>query len=793
MEEIVQVPNSGELKPEFNFSIDKTDVSFSIKDLDLKIKFLNSRAFRARYKNLKNWERDFSYALDPNMELLHAANAFEIIDDADTHIRLVSEVIQLHVNKKTLMISVFNQDGLLISEDKSIQHFPHYENGSNIVHYKRKIEHGEHFYGLGDKPTSADLLGKKLTIWGSDQYGFYDYTDPLYKNIPFFIGLHHHEAYGIFIDNTYKSTYDFGNDERTEMNVYLDGGELNYYFFYGPHMVDVTKQYTLITGVPELPPLWALGYQQCKWSYYPEAEVYDVTNKLREHKIPCDVIYLDIDYMDGFRCFTWDKEKFPEPKNMIANLKAKGFKTVVIIDPGIKVDEDYKIFQEAIANDYFCKAGEGGYIEGKVWPGDCYFPDFTNPKVRKWWSGLFKDLIQDKGVAGVWNDMNEPALFDVPNKSFPSTVRHNYEGEESSHKRVHNVYGMQMTRATYEGVKHYSAPNRPLIITRSTYAGGQRFSAGWTGDNIASWEHISIANIQTQRLSISGFSFVGADIGGFIDQPSGELFSRWIASAVLHPFFRNHSSGDHGNQEPWSFDNETLNNVRTMIEVRYKFLPYIYSTFFKYVQYADPMLIPGYMYDQDDMHTHYRGDEVILGESVLFCPVYTQGAKHKSVYLPKGNWYYYFNDHFYEGNDEYSIEVPMHEALIFIKAGSLIPHHPVMNYVGEKSIDQLYIHLYFSEEDNDGLLIYEDQGDGYDYQLGKYNEVTYQYQFSNNTITIIQKRKGTFIPQYTSYLFEVHGLKKAIKNISVDGQKTANDLRAFTTHYDFEKLIIELV
>jgi len=314
--------------------------------------------------------------------------------------------------------------------------------------------------------------------------------------------------------------------------------------------------------------------------------------------------------MEGFRCFTWDKEKFPQPVRMVKELADDGFKTVVIIDPGIKLE-----------NDYFCKRADGPYMKGKVWPGECYFPDFTKPEVREWWAGLFKGLIEETGVAGVWNDMNEPAVMDVPGKSFPDDVRHDYDGHPCSHRKAHNIYGMQMARATYHGVRRSAHPNRPFVITRSAYSGTQRYTSTWMGDNIATWEHLVVANRQIQRMCMSGYSFAGTDIGGFAEQPNGELFARWVQLGVFHPFFRVHSSGDHGEQEPWSFGEEITDISRKFIEIRYELLPYIYTAFWKYIEHGTPIIKSLVMFDQEDVQTHYRTDEFIFGEEILVCPI----------------------------------------------------------------------------------------------------------------------------------------------------------------------------
>ncbi len=774
-----------ELKPVISIIENKElhYIDIALESRTLRLSFYENDIIRFRFIDGLLWERDFSYAVVKNPIEIN----YNIIQDIDSIIiRLKS--IAIDIDKSNLAITILDKKGNIVSKDiGAFANDVHYENGSNKISYSKEIVEGEHFYGLGDKPDHPDLRGKRFTIWGHDQYGYYPHTDLLYKNIPFFIGLHSYMSYGVFIDNTYKSVFDFGHTKPDTLSIEIDGGEFNYYFIYGPEMIDVASRYALLTGVPELPPLWALGYQQCKWSYYPESKVYEVSERLRKEEIPCDVFYLDIDYMDGFRCFTWDLEKFPQPTAMIANLKNNGFKTVVIVDPGIKIDEAYHVYQQALAKDYFCKRGDGsGYISGKVWPGECYFPDFTNAEVRDWWRDLFHELIAENGVSGVWNDMNEPALFDVPNKSFPLTVRHDYDGDPSSHKRAHNIYGMQMSRATYEGVKKYAFPNRPFVITRSTYSGGQRFSSAWTGDNIASWDHLFVANSQTQRLSISGFSFCGSDIGGFIDQPSPELYVRWIALAMMHPFFRTHSSGDHGDQEPWSFGPEALKHVKKFIEIRYKFLPYIYSTFYEYVKYGRPMLRPIYMYDQHDFHSHYRADEVCHGNNVLYAPLVGEGEDVKTMFFPKGNWYYYYNNALLSGSKEHKLSIPLDESPLFIKEGTILPQAPIMNFTGEKNIDVLSLYIYY-KNGSETSFMYEDEGNGYDYEKGICNEVHFNYAGDTNSAVITQNRVGNFAPQYNSYSIKFIG-NLTIKSIEIDGKEQHYDEQGLVSNFDFKTI-----
>jgi alpha-glucosidase len=468
----------------------------------LQVTVLRDSMVRFRFTTKGYFSNDFSYAIDKSQS--HGYNALEVTEEKD-HFKIKTSKVSVIVQKHDLRVGIYDLEGKTILEDEIGFHWEeNYEYGGNIVKMSKVSRDGESFYGLGDKATHLNLKGKRLENWATDQYAFAKDQEPLYKVVPFYIGLHDDVSYGIFFDNTFRSFFDFAHERKNVTSFWADGGEMNYYFIYGPKMSDVVKTYTHLTGKPELPPLWTLGYHQCKWSYYPESKVKEVTNKFRELQIPCDAIYLDIDYMEGFRCFTWSKEYFPDPKRMVAELAKDGFKTVVIIDPGIKIDKDYWVYKEGLEKDYFCKRADGPYMKGKVWPGDCNFPDYTNPEVREWWAGLFKELVSEIGVKGVWNDMNEPAVMEVSTKTFPLDVRHNYDGNNCSHRKAHNVYGTQMARATYEGVKRFAYPKRPFVITRSAYSGAQRYTSSWTGDNIATWEHLWIANVQMQRMSISG-------------------------------------------------------------------------------------------------------------------------------------------------------------------------------------------------------------------------------------------------------------------------------------------------
>jgi len=734
----------------------------------LQITILRGSIIRFRYATNYNFEPDFSYAIDP--EATMGYSKLEVVEN-DTEYIISTARLNILVDKKTLRTQISDLNGTIINEDELGFHWEeNYEYGGNTVKLSKITQSGESFYGMGDKAMHSNLKGKRVENWVTDQFAYAKEQDPLYKAIPFYIGLNKGIAYGIYFDNSFRTGFDFSQERRNITSFWAEGGEMNYYFIFGPDMPKVVSSYSSLTGTPELPPMWALGFHQSKWSYYPESNVKEIASEFRKLQIPCDAIYLDIDYMDGFRCFTWDKNHFPDPKRMIQELEEDGFKTVVMIDPGIKVDRDYWIYNEALENGYFCKRGDGPLMHGKVWPGECNFPDFTNPAVREWWAELYKEFMSDLGVHAVWNDMNEPAVMEVPSKTAPLDTRHDYDGNPCTHRKAHNVYGMQMVRATYEGVKKYVYPKRPFVITRAAFSGTQRYSSTWTGDNVATWEHLWIANVQVQRMCLSGYSFVGSDIGGFAEQPDGELFARWVQLGIFHPFCRVHSSGDHGDQEPWSFGSEITDIVRKFVELRYQLLPYLYTMFYKYTKENVPMVQSLVFFDQEDNQTHFRTDEFIFGDKILVCPIQEPNAQGRRMYVPRGEWYDFWTNEFVEGGKEKWVAAALDMIPIFVKAGSIIPKYPIQQYVGEKKIEELVLDVYY-KEGTETSEVYEDANNGYDYKKGRYSLSNYKLTGKDNSLIIQLFKDGTFDTEYEKMKLNFYGLPFEISSVKIDNEE----------------------
>ncbi|MES2827773.1 MAG: glycoside hydrolase family 31 protein [Bacteroidota bacterium] len=731
----------------------------------VEVRVVSDEIIRVRLAPHSVFLDDFSYAV-PVVD--QKVTTFRLQEE-DDHFAVSTNTITCKVRKSDFHISFSeNQSQMVMSEDAVPMHWEeNVEFGGYYVYATKKCQPEENFFGLGDKSGNMNLRGRKFQNWNTDAYSFGWDQDPLYRTIPFYTGVHDGAAYGIFFDNTFRSYFDFAREDNEKTSFWADGGELQYYYIHGPHMMDVVKRYQTLTGTHPMPPKWALGYQQCRWSYYPEKKVKEIADGFRSRNIPCDAIYLDIDYMDGYRCFTWNKTHFPDPKRMIKELANDGFKTVVMIDPGIKVDDNYWVFKEGKENNFFCRRSDDYFMEGHVWPGRCQFPDFTNPTVREWWGNLYKELVEI-GVAGVWNDMNEPAVFG--SGTFPNDVRHNYDGYRGSHRKAHNVYGMQMVRSTYDGLKKLMRNKRPFTITRAGYSGMQRYGCVWTGDNVATWEHLKLGNIQCQRMSISGVPFVGTDIGGFSGEPDGELFTRWIQLGTFSPFMRAHSAGDTAEREPWSFGEPFTSINRTYIELRYRLMPYLYSVFWEHHRYGFPILRPLVMLEQENLSNSFRQDEFTFGDKILVCPVLEQGATSRMVYLPKGKWYNFWTHEVLNGESEHNIAAALDHMPLFVRAGSVIPEYPVMQYVGEKDVDEVLLNVYFSDYEVNSFL-YEDHGDTFAYEQDIYSEKKFTVKGSDGNLIIEQSRTGLYTPNYELYNYNVVGLPFKPNKVTVDDKE----------------------
>jgi alpha-glucosidase len=406
----------------------------------------------------------------------------------------------------------------------------------NPVRLYKSREEGERYFGCGERTSGLEKTGTYQVFWNVDPpAGHTASFNNIYSSIPFVLSMRDGRAYGLFFDNTHRVEFDLAHEDSDLSYYGAEGGNIVYYVFCGPTPREVLDRYTELTGRTPMPALWALGNQQYRYSYMSADEVRDVARNFRERDIPCDTLYLDIDYMDGYRVFTWNEESFPQPKNLVTELKGQGFNVVTIMDPGIKVDEGYPVYVEGRERDLYCKTSSGEEYHNVVWPGVCAFPDVTNPATREWWGENLRAILA-KGVAGIWCDMNEPSLFVPRQSTMPNDIVHPGGGEPKLHGQVHNAYGSLMARAVREGLLRIRPDERPFVITRSGYAGLQRHALQWTGDNSSWWEHLWMSMPQLQNLGPPGMAWAGVDIGGFFDDCDGELLARFTEFGVFQPF-----------------------------------------------------------------------------------------------------------------------------------------------------------------------------------------------------------------------------------------------------------------
>lgn len=609
------------------------------------------------------------------------------------------------------------------------------------------LDKEDSFYGLGDKSGFLNKREYEYENWNTDNpQAHTEDFHALYKSIPFLICKKKNSAYGLFFDNTFHSYINLGKESPKYFYYGADDGNLDYYFLGGETLAEIITNYTWLTGTTPLPQRWTLGYHQSRWGYICAEDIREVAEKYRELQIPCDVIHLDIDYMEAYKVFTWNEKEYGKPGELFKELKAAGYKPVTIIDPGTKLEPGYFMYEEGMKNGYFAKDKDGSVYVNVVWPGEANYPDFGRKEVRDWWGNHHKVLV-DMGVSGIWNDMNEPASF---RGELPLDVVFHEEERETDHAEIHNVYGHFMAKATFEALKEQTG-KRPFVITRACYAGTQKYSTVWTGDNQSLWAHLQMVIPQLCNLGMSGFSFCGTDIGGFGADTTPELLCRWIEAACFSPLFRNHSAKGTRQQEPWQFEQEVIDINRKYIELRYRFLPYIYDLFYQGEKTGLPVMRPLVLHYEDDPEVRNLNGEFMVGEQIIVAPVLEQGATKKMVYLPEGIWYDYWTGEKITGGKYFLRDAPLDCCPIYIKAGSMIPMYEPMQYVGEKLYDTLYVLT------TPGEGVYEhfqDNGEDYAYQQDVYNLYRFTQDTEGNVKTELIHEK---YPKYDKIILEPLG------------------------------------
>ncbi|MDD2201772.1 MAG: glycoside hydrolase family 31 protein [Firmicutes bacterium] len=658
------------------------------------------------------------------------------IDEGSQSVTISTPAVVVEISKNPVRIGFYSPDGKLLCRDSAMQGMGWSEEGAGC--YKTFDPH-THFYGFGERTGSLDKRGTAMTLWNTDDCPYTPDTDPLYMSIPFFIALSGGLAYGLFMDTAARSTFNMGKPHpmsnsskippeptgipETPEDEYWFGTSqqrLDYYFFAGPAIPDVVRGYAKLTGHMKLPPLWALGYHQCRFSYCPDSQVLEVAEALRKADIPCDAIYLDIDYMDGFRVFTFEPEGFPRPRELMSRLADMGFKVVAIVDPGVKVDPDYWVYNEGRDRQCFVKKADGKDYTGTVWPGTVSYPDFARADVRSWWAGNHRVLF-DAGVRGIWNDMNEPSNFATESKTMDDDALHGPLGEEVPHAYVHNAYGNLMSEATQEAFRKLLPGVRPFVISRAGCGGIQRNACVWTGDNSSWWEHLLMSIPMCLNLSLSGVSFVGADVGGFLFDSDPELVTRWTQLGAFIPLFRNHSAIWTVPQEPYTLGEPYTSICREFIKIRYRLIPYIYTLMKECADHGTPVMRPMVFEFPDDEKTHTMSDQFMLGPDIMVAPIYMPGADCRPVYFPRGDWTHLFNGVVVSSPGEpLLVSASLGEIPVFLRQGAIIPWGREMSYVGQHEQVLEIIDVFPKEGPWERTFsLYVDDGETLDYENGR--------------------------------------------------------------------------
>ncbi|MEW5946359.1 MAG: TIM-barrel domain-containing protein [bacterium] len=720
---------------------------FRCENAVASVTFAGKGVVRVRAAPGEGFEPDFSWAVVRNEP---SGGTFSV-ERTRERVVLKAREVSVAVEMKPFHVSFYGPGGTLLNSDAE---------GGGVSWSGRKIRcrkempADERYFGFGEKAFHLDRRGKRMVNWNTDAALHTWNSDPLYQSIPFFIGVGRGRAYGIFFDNSWKSFFDMGASSRRYYTFGAEGGEMNYYFIHAPGAKEILERYTWLTGRMPLPPLWALGYHQSRYSYKDEGSVRRVAARMRALGFPCDVIHLDIHYMDDFRVFTWHPERFPRPEKLLTELRAGGFRVVTIVDPGVKRDTGYRVFREGLESGYFLKKRDGTLFYGYVWPGETAFPDFSRADVRRWWGEQHRELT-GRGVAGIWNDMNEPSENIKPHARRVSTRRvvHYDGGRYTPHAKNRNVYGLQECRATREGLLRLRPDERPFVLTRAGYAGIQRYAAAWTGDNSSTFRHLRLSIPMLLNMGLSGAPFVGADIGGFTGNCSPELYARWVQLGAFYPFCRTHTAILSRPQEPWSFGRRVAGIARKYISLRYRLLPYIYTLFREAAWTGTPVLRALFMEFPWDEACVGIEDELMVGSSILLAPVLKRGARRRRVYLPAGaDWVDFETLERRAGGVTITADAPLHRMPIFVRAGAIIPTQAHVRCADEITMNPLVVEVYPAAFNAAGggrsvFTLYEDDGATMKYEEGVFCTTAMECRRRRGGVRFtLHRRKGVYHP-----------------------------------------------
>jgi len=593
------------------------------------------------------------------------------------------------------------------------------------------LEAQQQFFGLGEKTGGLNRRNASFTNWNTDAFAYNDAKDPLYVSIPFYLSVHQGVCYGILVDNSCKTRFNFGASNKRMVQISAAHGPLNLIFIPGPDPESVLSKYHQLTGKMPMPPKWALGLQQCRYSYYPEHEVLSVAQNYRNRNIPCDVLYLDIHYMDAYKVFTVDKKRFPDLKRLCDQLLEMGFRVVPIQDPGIKVEPGYLPYQFGNEQDVFVKYPDGEPWVAGVWPGDCVFPDFTDAKARNWWAQQTSDWVKESGVSGLWNDMNEPATW---GQDVPDMLEFSLDGRGGSHLEAHNIYGQEMARSTRNGLQLGRVGERPFVLTRAGFAGIHRYAAVWSGDNVANEEHMFLGIRLVLSMAMSGVAFSGPDVGGFVGDADKNLFIRWTSIASFFPFFRLHSMIDSRDNEPWSYGELAEEIVANYIRLRYKLLPMLYSAFKKSSETGEAIIKP-YFWKKTRLEFEFEFQhQFYFADNLLVIPA---NSDQPAVWadVPEGKWYHLFTGQTFHEAQSLWMSAPIDTLPVLVRSGSILITRKPGSHSMDETVSDFQIHIFYGEGTSNQYF-YEDDGISENQQDDQLIEAEIQFEFDSYSLEI---------------------------------------------------------
>jgi alpha-glucosidase len=758
----------------------------------MQITALRNDVLRVRVGPTGHLPEDASWAV---LSEAKSASVPVSADDDATTVGFRTKLLRVSVGRTSMHLRITDLSGAIVQEDAANR--PIEFHGPAFRVYKT-MPAEEHFFGLGDKPGPLDRRDHAYDLWNTDAYAFQESTDPIYKSIPFFLTSLAGMTTGVLFDNTWRTSFDFGKESPDAYSFGSQGGPLDYYVLYGPDAKHVLATYAWLTGPSPLPPLWSLGFQQSRFTYHPESEVRAIADRLRADKIPVDAIYLDIDFQDHHRPFTVDEIQFPHFAQMIEDLKKQNFHVVAITDPHIAhlPNANYAPYDSGIAGNHFVKNPDGSVYIGKVWPGPSVFPDFTRKDTREWWGSLYTQFVHD-GISGFWNDMNEPSVFNGPKGTMPGDVKHRIDEPEfqtrtATHLEIHNVYGMENSRATYDGLLKLEPDQRPFVLTRATYAGGQRYAVTWTGDNSSTWNHLRLTTPMLLNLGLSGFGMAGADVGGFIGSAGPELLTKWFELGAFQPIDRDHACDTSANQEIWVHGPEQEAIRRRYIEERYKLMPYLYTAAEELSRTGLPIVRPLFVEFPDATKDRHpidldSGNEFLFGNNLLVAPaVYPEKPDAYSVELPLVNWYNYWTGEKVDGgvwsdgvpalNDpgfigrKIMIKPQLDVLPVFVREGSILPLQPLVQSTAETPQGPLTLRVY-PGKDCKGTL-YMDDGRSFAYKQGSYLRMEFTCSETPGGITVhIGPHQGSYVPWWKDVQVEIYGSAAPSREASIVGSK----------------------